>query len=58
MDHRFDSFEDIEFLRYDTVTNMVHYVRPEGNVCIMGVEEGEMFKAPSCSATGSHRYRR
>ncbi|MDD5704099.1 MAG: hypothetical protein PHU23_18865, partial [Dehalococcoidales bacterium] len=32
---RFNSFEDIEFLRYD-VTNMVHYVRPEGNVCIIG----------------------
>jgi spermidine synthase len=32
---RFSSTEDIEYLRYD-ITNMVHQIRPDGNVCIIG----------------------
>ena len=32
---RFSSLSDIDYLRYD-ITNLVHYIRPSGNVCIIG----------------------
>ncbi len=36
---RFNSPEDISHLRFD-VTNVVHYLRPKGDVCIIGVGGG------------------
>ena len=32
---QFKSQDDIDYLRYD-ISNIVHYVRPSGNVCIIG----------------------
>ena len=36
---RFTSMADLEHLKYD-VTNFVHYLRPTGNVCVIGVGGG------------------
>ena len=36
---RYASEEDIEYLRYD-VTNLVHFIRPTGDVCVIGVGGG------------------
>ena len=41
---RFVSEEDIEHLRYD-VTNVVHYIRPTGDVCVIGVGGGRDIKS-------------
>ena len=37
---RYSSPDDLEHLRYD-VTNLVYYLRPEGNACIIGVGGGK-----------------
>ena len=41
---RFASKEDIEHLRYD-VTNVVHYIRSTGDVCVIGVGGGRDIKS-------------
>ena len=37
---RYSSPDDLEHLRYD-VTNMIYYLRPDGNACIIGVGGGK-----------------
>ena len=37
--HEFSSLLDIDWLRYD-VTNVAYYLRPKGNVCVIGVGGG------------------
>ena len=41
---RFASMEDIEHLKYD-VTNTVYYLRPTGEVCVIGVGGGRDIQA-------------
>ncbi len=52
----FASEADVEYLRYD-VTNVAHYLRPDGSACVIGVGAGRdvqsalLFGTPSSTAS-------